>query len=428
MSRSGHLRGVLARRGAAAGLGMLIVAALPFASAHAGGPPAAAAAKGSATSGGRIVELSIAPVAATSKAELALELLQPRVAQAAGYAAAGVDLVTLEVGWDAAEPTRGSLNTDYLARSKADAATYRAAGLGVVLDLGLQYPPAWGWTLPGPTRFTNQYGQEWVGTVGTDPLNAVWNSVAREAEAAYVRSLAASLAGEDFASIRIGGLMSGEIRLPPSAFGGHTDSLWGFDANAAAASPVAGWRPMTGTADDAARWLDFYLGSVANYQQWLAGVVGEAFPGTPIDVLMPGWGLRPGDVEKSAAALLSSASIMAAGDSLSAGLDWERQVSALAGSGLDVTLVTTWLDAPSYGESSRDQPPVAYLGGLADRVGLPVSGESTGGGGTASLDRIVSQGARFGLARATWMSGSDLDTSAGVSLAELGSAFGGAGG
>jgi hypothetical protein len=331
-----------------------------------------------------------------------IELLQPDPRQAKSYASAGVDLVTLDLGWDAYQPTATTTDRSYVAQRVAEAQAYTDAGLEVVLDLGLQYPPAWAFDLPGETRFTNQYGEQWHGGIGTDALDAVWNPAARQAESRYV-----GLVARDFAGlvdrVRVGGLLSGEIRLPPAHAAGHVDSLWAFGEGALAASPDPKWRPGSGTASQARRWLNFYMASVSEYAVWLTRTVGSAFPATPIDVLLPGWGLRPGDLNRVAAARVSTSAIESTGDDLAGGLDWPRQISALHRLALDVTAVTTWLDAPSYGTAPHDLAPVEYLAMLTRPLTMPLSGENTGGGGQAALARVREQVNRLGLGRVTWM-------------------------
>lgn len=349
-------------------------------------------------------------------------LLQPDPSLAESYAAAGIDLVTLELGWDAYQPTATTTNRSYVAKRVAEARAYTDAGLEVVLDLGLQYTPAWAWALPGETRFTNQYGEQWHGEIGTDALDAVWNSTARQAEGTYV-----GLVARDFAGlvdrVRVGGLLSGELRLPPAHAAGHVDSLWAFGEGALAASPDPTWRPGSGTAAQARRWLDFYMSSVSRYAVWLTQTVGSAFPATPIDVLLPGWGVRPGDLERVAADRVSTGAVVSTGDDLASGLDWPRQIRALDRLALDLTVVTTWLDAPSYGAAPRDLAPVEYLATLTRPLAMPLSGENTGGGGAATLERVREQAKRLELGRITWMPDRDPGTLGGVTLGDLGAAF-----
>lgn len=367
---------------------------------------------------------TVAGVPATRPVDLLL--LQPVPEDVDAYVRAGVDQVTLELGWDAYEPRPGVLNTEYLDRRIAEARTYQAAGIDVVLDLGLQYPPAWVWDLPGSTRFVNQFGATWHGGIGTDPVNAVWNLEARAAQERAVEHLAHYTADIDFTGVRIGGLLSGELRLPPSEFDGRRGSLWGFDASARSTSPLPDYVPGQGTPAQAATWADWYVASLTDYQSWLTRTVHTAFPDAVLHVLLPGWGLRPGEAEAAVADRLSAESVAATGDNLSSGIDWARQVEALGVDGLPVLLTTTWIDAPEYGTAPRDLAPVDYLAGLAEPWGLPVSGENTGGGGVAALDRALAQARKLGLTQVTWMSATALRDGP-VTLEQLGAAFAGTG-
>lgn len=351
-----------------------------------------------------------------------IQLLQPDPRSAPSYAAAGIDFVTLELGWDAYEPSAGTTNSVYVAQRLAEARAYAEVGIDVVLDLGLQYPPAWAWKLPGETRFTNQHGDVWRGDIGNDAIDAVWNPAVRQAQASYIRSVARDFGGL-VDRVRVGGLLSGEIRLPPANSNGRVDSLWAFGDGALAASPDPTWRPGSGTLTQARRWLDFYMSSVSDYAVWLTRTVSSSFPAIPIDVLLPGWGVRPGDLERVAAARVSTSVITSTGDDLAGGIDWPRQIRALSRLGLDITAVTTWLDAPSYGPALRDMSPVEYLSTLTATVGMPLSGENTGGGGPAALTRVREQTFKFGLSRITWMSARSLDRAGEVSLRDLVASF-----
>ncbi|QHC64466.1 hypothetical protein GSU69_18455 [Rathayibacter festucae] len=351
---------------------------------------------------GSVNPASLTTTAAEADHPVSIELLQPIAGDASSYAAAGIDLVTLELGWDAYQPTATSTNRDYVARRLAEARGYRSAGIEVVLDLGLQYPPAWAWKLPGSTRFTNQYGEQWRGDIGSDALDAVWNPAVRKAQSSYVSAVARDFAGV-VDRVRVGGLLSGELRLPPAHSAARVDSLWAFSPGALAAAPDPRWRPGSGTATQSRQWLEFYLSSVSGYGTWLTRTVGTAFPRAPIDVLLPGWGVRPGDIDRVVNARVSSSAVASTGDDLAGGIDWPRQLRAIDKLGLNVTAVTTWLDAPSYGTAPRDLAPADYLAPLVRELGMPLSGENTGGGGDAAVDRVVSQVNRLDLDRVTWM-------------------------
>lgn len=143
----------------------------------------------------------------------------------------GVRRVSVNLGWNLYQPTgSGAADSTYVAAVRGQLAGYRAAGFDVVLDLGLQYPPAWVFTLPGQTRFVDQDGAVWHGRSSEDVPNAVFNPAVRAAQASYVRTVAADLGAQSFAAVRLGGLLSGELRYPPaSTAAGTGSSLWAYD-------------------------------------------------------------------------------------------------------------------------------------------------------------------------------------------------------
>ncbi len=57
--------------------------------------------------------------------------------------AAGIAAITVQVGWNDIEPTQGTFSSAYMSQIQAKIAAVRSAGMSVVLDPGLQYPPDW---------------------------------------------------------------------------------------------------------------------------------------------------------------------------------------------------------------------------------------------------------------------------------------------
>ena len=78
-----------------------------------------------------------------------LGLLGASPAQFAAERAAGVQAVTVQVGWDDAEPTAGSLDPSYITGIVDHISQAEQQGLQVILDPGLQYPPNWLLAMPG---------------------------------------------------------------------------------------------------------------------------------------------------------------------------------------------------------------------------------------------------------------------------------------
>jgi hypothetical protein len=71
--------------------------------------------------------------------------------------AANVRVVELEIGWDLYEPQDGVFNTNYSNQVKQKLQAFQAAGMKVVLGVGLQYPPSWVFNYPN-SRYVNQFG------------------------------------------------------------------------------------------------------------------------------------------------------------------------------------------------------------------------------------------------------------------------------
>ncbi|MDI5967730.1 hypothetical protein [Streptantibioticus silvisoli] len=337
-------------------------------------------------------------------------------AQAERLAGTGLDRAVVSLDWNRYEPAPGRTDPGYVAGIATLVAQLRSQGVGVVLDPGLQHPPPWVFGLPGGTRFRDQYGVVWNGSAadGTAVADAVFDPHVRAAEAGYLRRVAADLGGGSFAGIRVGGLLSGELRYPPADDGaGHHDALWYFDASARVSAPVPGWRPGGGSRADTARSVDAYLGALTGYERWLLRATAGAFPNGRLDVLLPGWGLRPGQVGQAVADGLDGRSRAEQGGMLASGLDWAQQVPALEVARSRAVAYTTWLDAASGGSTPQLVSPVQYLASLAAPEKLPVAGENTRLKGTGTQARTalricLSRVRALRLAGMMWMDEPDL--------------------
>ncbi len=356
----------------------------------------------------------------------AVGVLEPTVENAPRLVEAGVERATLAIGWDAFEPERGVVDRAYVARQRARVAAWREAGYDVVLDPGLQYPPAWVVRLPG-ARFVDQDGRPWRGRSSEDVPDPVWNQRVREAQERHLRNLADALGADSFVAVRVGGLLSGELRLPPATSGGAGGRLWGYSAAARAQAP-SDWRPGAGTPAQALRWLTWYCDSLSRYGGWLTRTTADAFPGLELQVLFPGWGLRPGDLRAAAEGLGGGTTVAERGDTVAGGLDWPGQLDELGAvrdAGVDVVVHSTWLDAPGTPGDPRSESPPTWLFSLASERGLDLGGENTGGGGAPALARAARQARAWDLRSVTWLSEEALlEPGAAVTPAELVDAVG----
>lgn len=330
-----------------------------------------------------------------------LGILQPSSAHLAAEQTAGVRAVTLEAGWDAFQPASDAWNADYARGLRDRWQAARDAGLQVVLDTGLQYPPAWVFSLPGGTRFVDQYGDVFHGDLGSDIANAVTDRAVRAAQGTYLTRLAATFPPGAFVAVRQGGLGNGEAHYPSGGYAGHTNAYWAFDTDTQASSSVPGWRPGTGTTDQAAAFLAGYDGALADYQAWLGAALRTGFATTNL-LLLPSWGDRPGDPSAAAASRLDGSSPGEQRDTVQQGLDWELQVSRLAEPAATV-LYTTWADSPYDGPGPVGENPAAYVAGLAATHGMTAGGENTGGGGPDALERLMARAQALDLRWVFWL-------------------------
>ncbi len=294
--------------------------------------------------------------------------------------ASGVDAVTISVSWASAQPAPGALVPPYLAGIQSQIAAARATGLRVILDPGLQYPPAWVFSLPGGTRFVNQYGDVFTGSVdsGNDVANAVTDPAVRTAETTYLRLLGAQIAPGEIMAIRQGGGPLGELRYPSPDYNGHTNSFWAYDTSTQSVSSVPGWKPGTGSGTQAKEFLDSYNADLDDFGRWLNGELHHDFDTTEL-VLLPGWGERTGTDAYEVASLLTLPM-----PEFNEGLDWSDLLYSLPDAAHSVAY-TTYLDAPSNGTSLRTEDPADYLAYLVQGTPLKLGGENTGGGTTAAL-------------------------------------------
>lgn len=335
-------------------------------------------------------------------------MLQAEPAQYAVLRAAGVDAVTVTVAWDRAEPDGPGLDDRYLREIDDRYRSARDSGLEVALSAGLNYPPSWVFELPGGTRFVDQTGQQWRGGVGGAVADAVFNPAVRGAQDAYLERLARRLEDHQPAGIRVGGLAWGELHYPPSHGIKPPNTFWAFGAAALSDSPVPGFRPGRGPQQDAAAFLDWYLSSLAGYGRWQLDTYRRHFGPQPrLLVLEPSWGMRPGDIPAAVGATLSGDSPGERRGTLTEGLDWERQLPLFA-EVEGVSVCSTWVDAPDQGDDDERTSPARFLASLAERHGLGVWGENTGGNTVEDMRRCVDRVRDLRLEGLFWMSATSL--------------------
>jgi hypothetical protein len=228
--------------------------------------------------------------------------------RAAQEAAAGVGVVHLEIGWDLYEPSNNVFNSAYIDQVRDKLQTFRAAGLHVVLGVGLQYPPNWVRSNPD-FYYVNQFGVN-SGSINDDPNLTFRQSLRNEVEG-YVARVNQDLGLDNVWAVRIGSGGYVETLYPDAYDGTHANSYWAYDPAAQTGAdlppsipvnPFPGWRPgetshngQPFTTAQVAEWYDWYLSALADGVNWqIARYRSLGFAGY-IHVLMPGQGTRPND-------------------------------------------------------------------------------------------------------------------------------------
>jgi hypothetical protein len=345
-------------------------------------------------------------------------VLQATPQSLADLESAGISTVSLQVGWNEAEPQPGQFRASYFTEMRQQIARIKSLGLDVVLDAGLEYPPQWVFSLDDSTRFTNQYGDTWHGSFGADVPDPVFDLTVRSAQANYIRALASSFDSKDIAAIRVGALYFNELHYPTASYAGHQNSYWAFSPAAIAKSPVPGYRPGQGNAADSSTFLNWYLTSLNDYGVWLANAFRSAFGSGPrLQILLPSWGIRPGEIQAAASGGLTGKSQGEAIGTINEGLDWSTLLSRLAPIG-GIEAYTTWLDAADRGTDVAHISPARYLSRLAAPLLMPVGGENTGNGSPTDMARCIQAVKELGLAGMMWMDQAQLGVGANATLAD----------
>jgi hypothetical protein len=350
-------------------------------------------------------------------------VLQPSPDRAAQFAAAGVRHVVLSISWDRWEPAPDKIDPGYVRQLSEETAAYRRAGLQVVLDPGIQYPPEWLRQLPD-ARYQNQYGDLYIDRAsGKNIANTVFNAAVRARYAAHLAALFREL-GTDWAAVRLGGGWYGELNYPDATFAKNPNGYWAFDPIAQGAQPglpagmqpcpVPGWKPGTPSPDhtSAHRFLDWYLASLQNYHDWQITTVRRHYAGA-LQMMYPSWGIRPGQLEAAVATDLAGTTPAEKNGEISRGFDFARFIGGIRDP--RVLIHCTWLDTnPEWSDEASPDParwsPVHYLSSLAQShsPALVVSAENTGGGGPEILRLCAERARAYDLKAVYWAFAPDL--------------------
>jgi hypothetical protein len=325
----------------------------------------------------------------------------------AAEAAAGVNNITVGASWASAEQSQGVFNTTYLATLQQKIAAVQAAGMKVVLDPGFQYTPSWVFSLPGGTRFVNQYGDVFglgmAASSGDAIPNAITDTAVRSAEGVYLAWLGQQIQPGEIVAVREGGGPLGELRYPgPDVGTNDYNSFWAYDSSSQAALPqsLQGWMPGTGTTAQAQQFMDIYNADMVGYGVWLNGALENAFHVKEF-VLLPGWGERPGGEATEVNALLALPKGNGK-DEFNEGLDWPDLLPQLPDQANSIAY-TTYLDAPNQGSSTALEDPADWIASLVAGTSIRQGGENTGNGTISTLTLCMERANALGFYVVEWM-------------------------
>ena len=305
---------------------------------------------------------------------------------------AGIAMAMLELNWASFEPRPGVVCASYLATMRSYLQAYQAAGQRVTLGLGLQNPPSWVFSRPDST-YVDQNGDV------SAQADFVFSQAVRQAAAAYLSLVAATLPLSAFWAIRLTSGGDGEMLYPPGG------TYWGFSqaaltgtglARGMTPNPYPNWRPgqpgLTPAQID--RWVNWYVGGLDNVTSWQMQTLSSlGFTGY-YQTVTPGSGTRPGELaEDEQQNLLDN-------ETTCVGAVWDRYYSMLPDKINVMAYISSVADRSGDDDCGRAADPsmpltsaemdswsaTRWISRIASQHGLAVGGENPGYGLPDSLN------------------------------------------
>lgn len=211
--------------------------------------------------------------------------------------AAGVRLVTIGVSWDKWEPSAGQTDAAYRSYLRGVADQYRAAGIKVAVDPGLQEPPPWVLDLPNG-KLLDQHHKS------APAADFAWSRGVRRAATSYLDDLVATMG--PVVDYRVGLSEHGEALYPDTS----SNQWWAFTPSAqgsasglpdgVSSTPLPGWEPGQPTwkgqpvsVAQATNWYQWYFGGSVSALAWEINAYRATGYGGQLEVVMPGTGATP---------------------------------------------------------------------------------------------------------------------------------------
>lgn len=278
----------------------------------------------------------------------------PSSGDMAKWAAAGGTHAVVLAGWDVLETADGTWNTTNVAAVQSKIEEAWTAGLHVILEPGLQYPPAWAQSAIAP--FKNQSGTEYLPSDAASKVRDwVWTATGRTILGDFLTGLLSRLDLTHVGSVRLGGSWYNELQFPAWNYGiSGQIAYWCFSTAAqtgtgiasgmtsATAAGIAGYAYDSGGLSDAGGWTpttndntfqSWYTGSLTTFAGWMVDTVATEWGG-PIWLMFPGVGLRDVHGKNS----------QGWRQELAEGKDWGSHITALFPTRPKLRGWCTWVD------------------------------------------------------------------------------------
>ncbi|MBI4976965.1 MAG: hypothetical protein HZC28_05750 [Spirochaetes bacterium] len=337
---------------------------------------------------------------------------------------AGVRLATVGLSWGRYMPQKGRVDEAYVNEVRSRIKVFTDIGMRVVLDLGMHVPPAWIFDIPH-SRFVNQYGDAFVITnkPGLNAVNGVFNQTVRDIQALYAARVFSDL-GTNFYGVRIGWGHYSELHYAWKGYNGKKNCYWGFDdiaqgkapglAAGVKTCPVSGWLPGTpsGRHTNAAQFIEWYLDSLAQYQQFQITTLRKSYAGYLI-ALYANWGIRPGQIAEAVADDLDGSSFAERYEQTHKGYDVARFIASIQDDkvivcGTCVNANSPWPATNNMVDDAGDDPaawsPIHFISSCAARHRPPLSigGENDGNDDVAGMRLSFERVRAYGLSFFMW--------------------------
>lgn len=352
-------------------------------------------------------------------------------------AANGVTAVVIQAYWDRLQSAAGgALSSNELTNLQTLFDNAATAGLDVIFEAAIQYPPTFVKT--NVPQYKDQNGNVPTNTnPGFDVRDWVWSATGWSYVQDFVTKVWNGLSAAQKAQIidvRVGGGINNELQFPDVG-GAAPYSWWGFSDPAQTGTdlapdqmqaPSTGYIPFStspvGTAatTDDIRWVDWYTQSIRTRMLGYIDLYRNLGYTGDIHVLHPSFGFRSNYTDDQASWREQKAR----------GCDWNDQIAAYAAPGMNVYPHSTWLGGPrgwNPPSAPSDYAAWEYLWQLANThsVAGKITGENTGGQTDTDMNAIftgaMDQAATYPYKGLIWLNYGSLTDGTGDTMANYAS-------